>query len=323
MAVTATKAGTTCLPSWSTRPPTTNLPRSFRRHQHSNSWMALLYVMSAVSLMIRDFPGLRSRGSLKCPQHGDAMLLATKVTRPGDKFLEGSRCPQCSTDTRGLGAAAIDLVRMVDIRLGRDVIFREVKERFVDLKGRYSFSSPADSSKEEDLLIQKIDGVAIAVQGAFNEMKGEVDGIRGRLGDVKDEIKGGFHEMKGGLDDVQDEAPNYLYRRLVAVEEVASGSPPSRAQRMKRVLSKLRGVGKKEMVLHFLCPVDMTKVPCGYGGEGYRFWETRGWVKIVSPVLQVDAVTAKVALNATAGLNVNISEFLKDMKDGLAHELVD
>ncbi|CAN0493167.1 unnamed protein product [Ectocarpus sp. 12 AP-2014] len=67
----------------------------------------------------------------------------------------------------------------------------------------------------------------------------------------------------------------------------------------------------------------MTKVPCGYGGKGYRFRETRGSVKKISPVLQVAVVTAKVALNATAGLNVNISEFLKDVKDGLVDELVD
>ncbi|CAM9674284.1 unnamed protein product [Ectocarpus sp. 8 AP-2014] len=76
------------------------------------------------------------------------------------------------------------------------------------------------------------------------------------------------------------------------------------------------------MVLHFLCPVDMTKVRCGYGGEGCRFRETRGWVKKISPVLQVAVVTAKVALKAMAGLNVNISDFLRDIKDGLIDELV-
>ncbi|CAN0424297.1 unnamed protein product, partial [Ectocarpus fasciculatus] len=81
----------------------------------SAAWVALSYVMSAVSLMLLDFPGLRWRGSLQCPQHGDTMLLANKVSRAGDKFLEGGRCQQCSVDTRGLGAAAIDLVRMVDI----------------------------------------------------------------------------------------------------------------------------------------------------------------------------------------------------------------
>ncbi|CAN0554853.1 unnamed protein product, partial [Ectocarpus sp. 12 AP-2014] len=90
-------------------------------------WAALSYAVSAVSLMLLDFPGLRSRGSLKCPQHGDAIPLANMVTRIGEKILEGGRCRQCSPDTRGLGAAAIDLVRMVDIRLDRDVIFREVK----------------------------------------------------------------------------------------------------------------------------------------------------------------------------------------------------
>ncbi|CAN0334113.1 unnamed protein product, partial [Ectocarpus sp. 13 AM-2016] len=75
------------------------------------------------------------------------------------------------------------------------------------------------------------------------------------------------------------------------------------------------------MVVHFLCPVDMTKVPCGHGGEGYRFRETRGWVKKISPVLQVAVVTAKA--RAMAGLNVDISDFLKDVKDGLVDELVD
>ncbi|CAN0410998.1 unnamed protein product, partial [Ectocarpus sp. 8 AP-2014] len=34
-------------------------------------------------------------------------------------------------------------------------------------------------------------------------------------------------------------------------------------------------------------------------------------------------VTAKVALNATTGLNVDVSDFLKDVKDGLVEELVD
>ncbi|CAM9550693.1 unnamed protein product [Ectocarpus sp. 12 AP-2014] len=67
----------------------------------------------------------------------------------------------------------------------------------------------------------------------------------------------------------------------------------------------------------------MTRVPCGYGGDGYRFQETRGWVKKISPVLQVAVVTAKVALNATTGLNVDISDFLKDVKDGVVEELVD
>lgn len=45
----------------------------------SATWVALSYVMSAMSLVLLDFPGLRWRGSLQCPQHGDTMPLANKV----------------------------------------------------------------------------------------------------------------------------------------------------------------------------------------------------------------------------------------------------
>ncbi|CAM9805177.1 unnamed protein product, partial [Ectocarpus fasciculatus] len=70
---------------------------------------------------------------------------------------------------RGLGAAAIDLVRMVDIRLDRDVIFDEAKARFDVAEGQYSFPCPTGSSKDDDKLIRKIDDVAIAMKGELNE----------------------------------------------------------------------------------------------------------------------------------------------------------
>ncbi|CAM9911431.1 unnamed protein product, partial [Ectocarpus sp. 12 AP-2014] len=84
-------------------------------------------------------------------------------------FLERGACPKCSPETRGLGAAAIDLVRMVDIRLDRDVIFHEVKARFDVVEGQYSFPCATGSSKDGDKLIRKINDVAIAVEGGFNE----------------------------------------------------------------------------------------------------------------------------------------------------------
>ncbi|CAM9446675.1 unnamed protein product [Ectocarpus sp. 6 AP-2014] len=268
-------------------------------------WVALSYVMSAVSLMLVDFPGLRWKGCLKCPQHGNEMPFANKVNRAGDKLLE-RECPRCSPETRGLGAAAIDLVCMVDIRLDRDVIFREVKARFVVLESQY-FSCPTGSSKTEDELLRKIEDMAIAVKV-----------MTGRL----DKVLESTQESLMRLTNLQ--APNYLYPRLVVVKEDGNGGRSSRANGWKRCLpSKLRGVGKKDMTLHFLCPVDMTEVPCGPGGEGYRFQETRDWVKKISPVLQVTLVTAKVALNAVTGLNVDVSGFLKDVQDGLMGEIVD
>ncbi|CBJ27067.1 LRR-GTPase of the ROCO family, putative pseudogene [Ectocarpus siliculosus] len=287
-------------------------------------WVALSFVMSSVSLMLLDFPGLSWKGSLKCPQHGDAMLFVNKATRSGDKFLEGSRCPRCSPDTGGLGAAAIDLVRMVDIRLDRDLTFSEVKARFVILEGQYSFTCPPGSSTDEDELIRKIDGVAIAVTGGLNEVKAEMkegfDGTKTELRDVKDGLGMITARLDKVLESTQEslarlknlQAPNYHYPRLVVVKEVGYDGTSPKAHGKKSMLSKLRGLGKKDMRLHFLCPVDMTKVPCGPGGDGYRFQETRSWVKKISPVLQVAVVTAKVALNATIGLNVDISDFLKD-----------
>ncbi|CAN0148410.1 unnamed protein product [Ectocarpus sp. 6 AP-2014] len=268
-------------------------------------WVALSYVISSVSLMLVDFPGLRWEGSLKCPQHGNEMLFANKVNRAGDKLLE-RECPRCSPETRGLGAAAIDLVCMVDIRLDRDVIFREVKARFVVLESQY-FSCPTGSSKTEDELLRKIEDMAIAVKV-----------MTGRLDKVLESTQESLMRLKNL------QAPNYLYPRLVVVKEDGNGGRSSRATGWKRCLpSKLRGVGKKDMTLHFLCPVDMTEVPCGPSGEGYRFQETRDWVKKISPVLQVTLVTAKVALNAVTGLNVDVSGFLKDVQDGLMGEIVD
>ena len=43
-------------------------------------WAALSYVISAVSFMLLDFPGLRSKGYLECPQHGDKMIFNTAVS---------------------------------------------------------------------------------------------------------------------------------------------------------------------------------------------------------------------------------------------------
>lgn len=53
-------------------------------------WVALSYAISAVRVMLLEFPGLRSKGSLRCPQHGDAMPLTTTVS---PCFLTSHGCP--------------------------------------------------------------------------------------------------------------------------------------------------------------------------------------------------------------------------------------
>ena len=43
-------------------------------------WTALSYVISVVSSMLADFPGMRSKGALECPEHDLPMAFATEVS---------------------------------------------------------------------------------------------------------------------------------------------------------------------------------------------------------------------------------------------------
>lgn len=56
-------------------------------------WAALSYVISATRFMLLEFSGLRSEGSLKCPQHGDTMTLTTAVSL-GLRLAECARVPR-------------------------------------------------------------------------------------------------------------------------------------------------------------------------------------------------------------------------------------
>ena len=96
-------------------------------------------------------------------------------------------------------------------------------------------------------------------------------------------VEGGMQEGLMCLKSLQ--VPLYPYPHLVVVKDIKTEGNQS-------LLSKLSGAFMKDMTLHFLCPVDMSKVPCGDGGEGYRFRETRRWVKKMSPVLQVRRIVA-------------------------------
>lgn len=133
------------------------------------------------------------------------------------------------------------------------------------------------------------------MQGDFSAMKGGLNEVNKGLQQVERRVK----EVKGGFDKVMEiiqesltrledlQAPNYAYPHLVVMKEAGPGDASSRPPGKKSLLSKLRGMATKEMALHFLCPVDMSEVPCGVGGQGYRFRVTRSWIKKLSPVLQV------------------------------------
>ncbi|CAN0382345.1 unnamed protein product, partial [Laminaria digitata] len=84
-------------------------------------WAALAYAISTVKVMAMEFPGLRSRAFVACPQHGEDMLItstfrhlpfsrfprssaapteydtAQAARSEGDKLLEASGCSGCSS----------------------------------------------------------------------------------------------------------------------------------------------------------------------------------------------------------------------------------
>lgn len=171
-----------------------------------------------------------------------------------------------------------------------------------------------------------MDEIAIAVKGGFagvqkgssemeseikSELKAGFDEMRGGFQKTDVEMKQAFDETKRKIDGVKDavdntgasvqeilsrlkslQAADFPYPHHVIVREVGSRGAASKSEgairrTMRRLRAQARGKVFKEMTLHFLCSADMSEVPCGYGGEGFRFSVTRDWAKKLSPVLQV------------------------------------
>eukprot|EP00752_Nemacystus_decipiens_P008335 g7449.t1 len=126
-------------------------------------WKALSFGVSVVRKMCLEFPGLRWRAHVNCPQHDQDMPINKAAIRPGDKLLHGGSCSLCSPETGGLGAAAADLLELVDVLQSKDEIFRSVSKRFVrlqlmeEVEGFLSRSrnAPGQKDVEEDTKVAK------------------------------------------------------------------------------------------------------------------------------------------------------------------------
>lgn len=133
-------------------------------------------------------------------------------------------------------------------------------------------------------------------RGGFKSMSGKMDELGGKV----DEVKGQLQEINQRLKSLQ--ADNYPYPQHFIVREVdaggtSSGTKETMRQRMRRFRDRARGKVHKEMALHFLCSDDMSVVPCGFGGEGFRFLVTRDWAMKLAPVLQVSHTLTSVLLD--------------------------
>lgn len=52
-----------------------------------------------------------------------ALVCTHQASRPGEKLLHHQGCSRCCRDTQDMGAAAVELLRMVDVRQDRGVFF--------------------------------------------------------------------------------------------------------------------------------------------------------------------------------------------------------
>lgn len=124
--------------------------------------------------------------------------------------------------------------------------------------------------------------------GGIDRVQGPVDQVEGGVSRVGRGVQKLDEGMEAAARGIQEsiarlkrlQAPNYRYPHLVEVKE-------TQAEGKRSVWSRLRGMFVTDVRLHFLCSFDMSKVPCGPGGNGYRLRKTRRWVKKFSPALQV------------------------------------
>ncbi|CAN0134740.1 unnamed protein product [Ectocarpus sp. 4 AP-2014] len=181
--------------------------------------------------------------------------------------------------------------------------------------------------REQPQSIEGEDALMAKIEALEAHLDVRLDGIKGKLEEVA-------ISSRKSLMHIQNlQAQNFPYPHLVVIREhVPSGGTPVGSGgggrtyfkvHLKSIFSRARGTVKKEMRLQFLCPVDFSLVPCGADDEGYRFVNTRDWVKKVFPVVQLTAVIAKVALRAVSGLDLEVSSFLNALKGEIGGEMAD
>lgn len=168
----------------------------------------------------------------------------------------------------------------VKVKRTRDIV-EDVLSGFPGL--RFNCGQP-QSAEGQDALMAKIETLEA-------HLDVRLDGIDGKLDEVA------LSSRKSLLHIQSLQAPNFPYPHLVVIREhLPSGGTTARSggkkrihfkARLQSIYSRARALGKKEMRLQFLCPVDFSPVPCGADGEGYRLEKTDDWVKKVFPVLQV------------------------------------
>lgn len=109
-----------------------------------------------------------------------------------------------------------------------------------------------------------------------------MDGLEARVGqtlriivDGVEEVEKSTSEITLGLQSLQ--GPNYPYPHLAVLREDEQSVGKANAKKIpfQSVFSRARRVAMKGVRVTFPCPADLSEVPCGHQGRGYKVWVTR------------------------------------------------
>ena len=99
------------------------------------------------------------------------------------------------------------------------------------------------------------------------------------------------------------QSKDFPFPSLVIVRSATTGILREKKRtfrrRIKAMCRRGKGTFSKEMRLRFLCPYDYSEVPWGLDGNGYKFDQTREWVKAIGPALQVRVFFSGLSTNET------------------------
>eukprot|EP00752_Nemacystus_decipiens_P017045 g15262.t1 len=270
-------------------------------------WAALSVGISAVRAMCLEFPGLRWRAFLECPQHGREIQITKKATHPGDQLLHGKSCSLCSPETGGVGAAATDLLDMTDVHESKEIIFKKIERRFLKLQLQYAvlcpeasralhpqqtqrrFDSWLSSMKEE------IEDLVHGAKGSTDEVAklqrsvGDLQHQLGRHQDVRGWIEAEFKPLADAIyaDDGVMGKLDFVVAMLMADRSEEYDTPRQACVLPPWKFAQASGLSEKE------------QMPEGYDIQRHRTWFRKS-VKVAAFALQV--VSSTVAAMAMAPL---------------------
>ncbi|CBJ29670.1 LRR-GTPase of the ROCO family, putative pseudogene [Ectocarpus siliculosus] len=299
-------------------------------------WAALSFGTSVFQAMCSEFPGLRWRASLKCPQHEQEMQISKAATRPGDNILldklfqeMAGRLVQAQDRYPVLRPEAARGLHPEQSQRRFDAWWDGVKEEMGDMLrgargpigGEAVGSTASVASAEVARLERLVNDLQQQVGQQHQDVRERIGAVDTRLVDMIDADDGVMGRLdflvvmmmamrREGFDTPRRACVlppwDLAQGRGLSDEEQAPECWVKRLDQWREDDFKQgKGIFKKKLRLFLVCAATHRLVPCGPDGQGYDIQHPRTWfrmsVSVATFVLQV--VCATLAAIAAAPLS--------------------